>query len=230
MDGYWVALGSAVWLGVLTSISPCPLATNVAAITYIGRGVERPARVLLSGLAYTLGRVLCYMGLAVILIAGVWAVPRLAFFLQNEMNKLLGPILVIVGLILLEILPVKLPGFGVSGERGRRLERFGIWGAGLLGILFALSFCPVSAALFFGSLIPLSVEHQSNILMPFMYGLGTALPVVVFACLIAFGSGYVGSLFDRLTQIARWARRVTAVVFILVGVYYILVYLAGFDL
>jgi cytochrome c biogenesis protein CcdA len=230
MDGYLVALGSALWLGILTSISPCPLATNIAAITYIGRGVERPPRVLLSGLAYTLGRVLCYVALAMILVTGVWAIPKLAFFLQNEMNKLLGPILIVVGLVLLEIIPIKLPGMGVTGERGKRFERYGIWGAGMLGILFASSLCPVSAALFFGSLIPLAVEHQSNVAMPVVFGLGTALPVVVFAFLIAFGSGYVGSLFNRLTQIALWARRITAVIFILVGVYYVLVYLAGLDI
>ncbi len=230
MDGYLTALGSALWLGVLTSISPCPLATNIAAITYIGRGLEQPRRVLLSGLTYALGRVLCYVALAMILVAGLWAIPKLAFFLQNEMNKLLGPILIVVGLVLLEIVPIKLPGIGISGERGKRFERYGVWGAGMLGLLFALSFCPVSAAFFFGGLIPLAVEHQSNFMMPLVYGLGTALPVVVFAFLIASGSGYVGSLFNRMTQIALWARRITAVVFILVGIYYVLVYLAGLDL
>lgn len=220
MDSYLLALGSAIWLGILTSISPCPLATNIAAISYIGKRVDRPGMVLLSGLMYTLGRMVTYIVLGVIVVTSVLSIPDVALFLQKNMIKILGPILIIVGVILLDIITLRLPGFGVSNKLSDRVAKWGIWGAGALGLLFALSFCPVSAALFFGSLIPLAVDHQSSIIMPTVYGIGTALPVVAFAILIALGTRFVGSVFNKIGVFEKWARRITAIVFILIGAYY----------
>ncbi|MCK4774101.1 MAG: sulfite exporter TauE/SafE family protein [Candidatus Krumholzibacteria bacterium] len=225
MDSYWVALGSAVWLGILTSISPCPLATNIAAITYIGKRVDRPGMVLLSGLMYTVGRMVSYITLGVLVVTSVLSIPEVAMFLQQNMNKFLGPILIIVGILLLGILNIRFPGGGVSDKLTARIEKWGIWGAGALGLLFALSFCPVSATLFFGSLIPLAIDHQSSIVMPTVYGIGTALPVVVFALVVAFGAHSLGKVYDNVTRIARWARRITGVVFVGVGIYLTLVYI-----
>jgi cytochrome c biogenesis protein CcdA len=107
----------------------------------------------------------------------------------------------------------------------KRFESWGIWGAGLLGVIFALSFCPISAALFFGSLIPLSVKSGSGLMLPALYGLGTGLPVLLFAVLIAFGAQWVGRAFNKLTQLELWIRRVTGGIFILVGIYYCLMYI-----
>jgi len=227
MDGYFVALGSAIWLGVLTSISPCPLATNIVAITYIGKRVESPVMVLLSGLMYTVGRMVTYVGLGVLVVSSVLAIPDVAMFLQQNMNKFLGPILLIAGILLLGIFNLRMPGSGVSEKIAGRVGKWGVWGAAALGLLFALSFCPVSAALFFGSLIPLAVDHQSSVMMPVMYGIGTALPVVVFAILIGFGVRMVGSWFNRVSGFEKWARRITAIAFIAIGLYYTLVYLFG---
>ena len=112
----------------------------------------------------------------------------------------------------------------------KRLEGYGMWGAALCGMLFALSFCPVSAALFFGSLIPLSVTHNSAFTFPLVYGLGTGLPVVVVAILIAMGAKYIGSFFNKLTRFELWARRITGAVFIAVGIYYSLIYIVGIDI
>jgi len=225
MDSFYIALGAACWLGILTSISPCPLATNIAAVSYIGRQADRPRLVLLSGLLYTLGRTLAYIGLAALLVTSILAIPDAAMFLQRNLNKVLGPILIVAGLALLDLFRFALPGFSGGARFQERVGRFGIWGAGLLGLLLALSFCPVSAALFFGSLIPLAVDHQSPVMMPLAYGLGTALPVVVFAVLIALGVRFVGVVFNRITHIERWLRRITGAVFIVVGVYYCLMYL-----
>ncbi len=230
MDDYFLALGSAAWLGILTSISPCPLATNIAAISYIGKRVDRPGAVLLSGLMYTLGRMVTYIVLGVIVVASVLSIPEIALFLQRNMNKALGPLLIVVGILLLGVINFSLPGFAVSDKLTRRAQRWGIGGAGLLGLLFALSFCPVSAALFFGSLIPLAIEHQSTLTMPTVYGLGTALPVVAFAVLIALGTRFVGTAFNRIRLLEKWARRITALVFMIVGVYYTLIYIFGFDI
>jgi cytochrome c-type biogenesis protein len=230
MDSYLVAVGSALWLGILTSISPCPLATNIAAITYIGQRVDRPAKVILSGLLYTVGRMATYVLLGVLVVASVLSIPDVAMFLQKNMNKFLGPILVVVGLFLLRLINLRLPSVGASDKLQRRVDAWGIWGAGLMGLLFALSFCPVSAALFFGGLIPIAIEQESSILMPTVYGIGTALPVVAFALLIALGTRFVGQLFNRLTIFEKWARRITGVVFLAVGLYYVLVYLVGWQI
>jgi hypothetical protein len=146
------------------------------------------------------------------------------------MNKALGPILIIVGVLLLGLFNLKLPSLGVSEKLTGRVEQWGVWGAGALGMLFALSFCPVSAALFFGSLIPLAVDHQSSVVMPTAYGVGTALPVVAFAILIAIGAKWVGTVFNKISVFEKWARRITAVVFILVGSYLVAVYLFNMQL
>ena len=230
MDGYFLALGSAIWLGILTSISPCPLATNIAAISYLGKRVDRPGIVLLSGLMYTVGRMLTYVILGVLVVASILSIPDVAMFLQRNMNKALGPILIVAGLLLLGLFNLRVPGFSAGDKVTGRVERWGIWGAGVLGLLFALSFCPVSAALFFGSLIPLAVDHQSAVMMPIVYGIGTALPVVLFAVLIALGAKWVGTAFNKISVFEKWARRVTAVAFILVGMYYSLIYLVGLNI
>lgn len=220
MDNFWIGLTSAMWLGILTSISPCPLATNIAAISYIGKQADRPRAVLLTGTLYTLGRSLTYVILGVLLVASLLSVPGLSNFLQHYMNKLLGPILILAGMFLLELL--RLPALGSSGSSRLtdRLGQSGAWGAGLLGMLFALSFCPTSAALFFGSLIPLSVKWQSSVVLPSLYGVGTALPVFAFAVLIAMGAKSLGAAFQRLTAVELWARRLTGLAFILVGIYF----------
>jgi cytochrome c-type biogenesis protein len=224
-DSFLLAVGTACWLGILTSISPCPLATNIAAVTFIGRKVDRPRYVVATGLLYTLGRTLTYVILGVLIVAGLLAMPGLSFFLQNHMNKILGPVLLLAGLFLLAPSWIKVGGPGFGQGLQARIEKSGLWGALVLGFLFALSFCPVSAALFFGSLIPLAVNHNSSILMPSIYGVGTALPVIGFSFLLAMGTRFVGVAFNKLSIIERWARRITAIVFVIVGIYLIFTYL-----
>lgn len=228
-DSIWLGIGSAIWLGILTSVSPCPLATNIAAISYVGKRVDRPVMVLLSGLLYTLGRTLSYFAVAFIAVKSLISVPAVSMFLQSRMNQVLGPVLVVVGVLLLDVIPWPWTGGGrgFSNKLQGRVDKLGLWGAGLLGLVFALTFCPLSAALFFGSLVPLAVAHESSVLLPCLYGIGTALPVVVFSVIIAFVTNRVSRVFNALTKIEPWMRRITAAVFILVGGYYCLVYLFG---
>lgn len=214
-----------MWLGILTSISPCPLATNIAAVSFIGKQFASAPRVALSGVVYVLGRMLAYAGLGSFLVAGLLSAPTLSGLLQNSMNRILGPLLILVGMVLLELLRFRLPGGGVGEKMQERAGRGGIFGAGFLGIVFALSFCPVSAALFFGSLIPLSVKHGSGIVFPLLFGVGTGLPVAVFAMMIALGARSIGVVFRDLSRVERWARRITGAVFLVVGIYYSLVYI-----
>jgi cytochrome c biogenesis protein CcdA len=216
---------SALWLGVLTSISPCPLATNIAAISFIGRRVEKPRHVLLSGLLYTLGRAVTYSFLGILLVTSLLSAPYLSHSLQKYMNKILGPVLILAGMFLLELIALNIGGRGMSDKMRERIEKMGLGGAGLLGIVFALSFCPVSAALFFGSLIPLAVQSNSGVVLPSLYGLGTALPAVVVAIFIALGVHSVGKAFDKITQVEWWARRITGVVFVVIGIYLSLAYI-----
>jgi cytochrome c-type biogenesis protein len=220
MDSLFVTIGAALWLGILTSISPCPLATNIAAISYVGRKVEKTRWVLFAGLLYTLGRSLAYVAVALIVTRSMQAIPGVSMFLQKYMNLAIGPLLVVVGLLLLGIFSFTTNG-GMSDRLQKQVDRMGVWGAGLLGIIFALAFCPVSAGLFFGGLIPLAVKGNA-ILMSSLYGIGTALPVIVFALILAFAAHLLGAAFKKMTAIEKWVRRITAVVMIVVGVYLIL--------
>ncbi len=223
----WLALGSALWLGILTSISPCPLTTNIAAISFIGRQVGKPRLVISSGVLYVIGRTLAYVLLAMLLLAGMMASDVLSRFLQKYLNLVLGPLLIVIGLILLQMIgsgiSLNLAGAGIQ----QRAAKGGAFWATALGFLFALSFCPVSAGLYFGALLPLAAGQESRLLVPGLYGIGTALPVVVFAFLIAFGGQYVGKAFNKLTHIERWVRSATGVIFILAGIYLSLTHVYG---
>ena len=215
-----IAFGSALWLGILTSISPCPLATNIAAVSFLSKKIAHPAMVFISGLAYTLGRMVAYAVLGWIIISSLLSIPQVAQFLQKYMVKALGPLLIVIGLFLLEIITIRLPGISLSEKHHNKLVESGAPGAFLLGLIFALAFCPLSAAIFFGSLIPLSLNSKIGTLLPFIYGVGTGLPVLVFAVAIALGVTSLSHWFHRITKLEYYIRRITGFVFILIGLYY----------
>jgi cytochrome c-type biogenesis protein len=225
MTELFVGAGTALWLGILTSISPCPLATNIAAISYIGRRVGNPRQVFLTGILYTAGRTVAYLGLAIVLVASVLSVPQMSLFLQKYMHILLGPLLIIVGMFLLGLIQFSLGGGGIGTAMQKRVDAMGIWGAVPLGVVFALSFCPTSAALFFGSLIPLSLQANSSVTLPLVYGLGTAVPVLVFAVIIAVSAQSLGRAFNVLSKIEWWARMITGGIFVGVGIWFSLKYI-----
>jgi cytochrome c biogenesis protein CcdA len=228
MDSLYLNILSAFWLGILTSISPCPLATNIAAVSFVARDVGSAKRVLWSSLLYAAGRMLAYVAIAVLAVASLLSLPEVSFFLESNMHKIIGPLLIIVGIILLDVLPISFPTSFVGNSFQERAGKWGLWGAGLLGIVFAVTFCPLSAALFFGSLIPLAVDGKSSVLMPSVYGFGTALPVIVFALVMAFGVQSLGKFFDKLTKVEKWARKATAIIFIGAGLYLLLKNIFGF--
>ncbi len=220
-----MALISALWLGILASISPCPLATNIAAVSFLSKNINYPGKVFWSGLGYTLGRMTVYAVLGILIVSSIAGVPVVANFLQRYMNRILGPILIIVGLFLLDALSFDFSGFSISNERQHKLAGSGFFGAFALGIVFALSFCPISAALFFGSLIPLAVKNQFGVIFPFIYGIGTGLPVMVFAVGITLGVHSMAHWFTKVAKLEVYMRRVTGAIFILVGLYYVWNYL-----
>jgi len=225
MEGFWAGILSAVWLGILTSISPCPLASNIAAVSFLSKKIAHPALVFISGFAYTLGRMVSYAALGWIIINSFLSVPQVAQFLQKYMGKALGPLLIVTGLLLLEIITLRLPGISLSEKQHNRLVESGAPGAFALGLIFALAFCPISAALFFGSLIPLALNSKAGTLLPFVYGVGTGLPVLIFALAIALGVTSLSHWFNRMTKLEYYMRKITGIVFILVGLYYAGIYL-----
>lgn len=211
-----------LWLGILASISPCSLATNTATIAFLGRQIGRRGMAVVSGIAYALGRVTAYMILGCWIVSASQAVSGVALFLQKHMTRILGPTMILVGLLLLNIL--RFPGRGavIHHKVQTFLGRKGWIGAYALGILFALAFCPVSAALFFGSTATLAIKHQSRIVMPGLFGIGTALPVLVLAFLVTYGMHALGRMFSKIHAIEAWARFISGCIFILVGFYHLL--------
>ncbi len=227
MSEWSLAAGSAVWLGVLTSVSPCLMATTVAAISYIARRVDMPRYVLISGLFYAAGQAVAYVALGGALVGSLLAVPPVAHWLQKYMVQLIGPILIVAALFLLELLDMQFGSGRMKQWVQARAETAGLWIAAALGIVFAMTFCPTTAALFFGTLIPLAIEHESRFLLPLFYAGGVALPVMAFAVLIAFAASKVGKVFARVSHVELWARRATGGIFLCVGIYFTLAYTLG---
>lgn len=227
----WVGIVSALWLGIQTSISPCPLATNIAAVAFLGRSVSNPRRVLLSGLIYAIGRTVAYVGLSVVILWALKDQIAAGSVLSNVLQKygliVIGPLLILLGMLLLNMLTLpgslNLVGAGLQ----ERAAKGGLWWSGALGFIFAMSFCPASAALFFLLLIPLSASQGSMVVLPTLYGIGTALPVIIFALLMVFANQYVAKTFDRLTVVEKWVRIAAGVVFIVAGMFYCLTIIYG---
>ena len=208
---------TALWLGILTSISPCPMATNIAAVSFIGKQVANPGLVLLRGLLYTFGRTLFYAFLGIVVVQMVQNIPVVSQFLQQKMVWLIAPMMFVLGIIMLNILPVKFPNFKLKQNNAEKLARRGLTGSFALGIAFAAVFCPVSAALFFSNLI----NTNGNILALTLYGIGTGIPVVCFAFILAFCVNRIGQAYKIIGTFEKYARVLTALIFIGVSFYYI---------
>lgn len=219
-----VALLSAFLLGLLTAISPCPLATNITATAYISKNIKDPKKVFWSGVIYTLGRATSYSIIGLILFFGASKFQVAKLFSQYG-ERLLGPILILVGLIMLNV--IKLNFLGKSNFQERFSEKYkdkGYLGSYLLGVLFALAFCPYSGALFFGVLIPMTIVDASGLYLPFVFAFGTGLPVIFFAYILAFSVGKMSGYFNKVQRIEKVMRYVIGGVFILVGLYYIMMF------
>jgi sulfite exporter TauE/SafE len=214
---------TAFILGLMTAISPCPLATNISAIGFISRDLENRRRVFLKGLVYTLGRAISYTGLGVILFLGASKM-KVSLLFQGWGEKLLGPILILIGIFMLDFIRLKFPGLsGLTEKMGEQSKR-SYWGTLLLGMVFAMAFCPYSGVLYFGMLIPITVASAGGLYLPVVFAVATGLPVIIFAWLLAYAVGNVGMLYNRIKVFELWFRRVVAVLFIAAGVYYITIF------
>ncbi len=213
---------TAFLLGLLTALSPCPLATNIAAIGFIGKDMEDRKRVFRNGLLYTLGRILSYTLLGVVLIL-VLREGSSMFGIQKAIGTwgewLLGPLLLVIGLFMLWGDRLNLPQFGFKGN-AEGLARKGGWGALLIGILFALAFCPTSGMFYFGMLIPLSATTPAGYLLPVVFAVATALPVLAVAWILAFSVQQMGRFYGRMRTVQRWMNLLVGVLFVVIGIYY----------
>lgn len=223
LDNSQYAALTAFILGLMTAISPCPLATNISAIGFISRDIENRRRVFIKGLVYTLGRAVSYTGLGVILYLGASKM-KVTLLFQGWGEKILGPLLIIIGLFMLDFIKVKMPGFSSLTEKMGEHSRRSYWGTLVLGMIFAMAFCPYSGVLYFAMLIPMSITSVSGLYLPFVFAIATGLPVIIFAWLLAYAVGNVGQLYNRIKVFELWFRRVVAVLFILVGIYYIWIF------
>ncbi len=225
LDNSQYSFVTAIILGLMTAISPCPLATNISAIGFISRDLKDNKRVFINGLVYTLGRAISYTGLALIIFFGASKM-NVSMLFQGWGEKLLGPVMILIGLFMLDVIKIKLPGIsGLTDKIGEK-SKGSYWSTLLLGMAFALAFCPYSGVLYFVMLIPMTVASASGLYLPVLFAIATALPVIVFAWLLAYAVGNVGKLYNRIKVFELWFRRVVSVIFIGVGVYYVIIFFA----
>ncbi len=212
---------TASLLGLMTAISPCPLATNITAIGFIGKDLENRNRVFINGLMYTLGRAVTYTAIALIIFLGADQM-KLGGFFQRYGEKIVGPLLIIIGLFMLDIIKIKFPAFGRLTSEMQDKKKWGYLDALLLGLLFALAFCPYSGVLYFGMLVPLTVSSASGLYLPLIFAVATGIPVIIIAGVLAYTVSGIGSVYNRIKSFELWFRRIIAVLFIAVGIYYII--------
>lgn len=212
---------SALVLGLMTAISPCPLATNITAVGFVSKDIENRNRVFVNGLIYTLGRAITYTSIALIIYLGADQF-KFSGFLQQYGEKFLGPLLIIIGVFMLGIIKINFPGLGKLSSGLENKKSWNYWDTLLLGIVFALAFCPYSGVLYFGMLVPLTVASASGLYLPPIFAVATGIPVIIFAWLLAYTVAGVGKVYQKIKTIEIWFRRIIAVLFILVGIYYVL--------
>lgn len=216
---------SAWALGILTAISPCPLATNITATAYIARTLEGKRKVLLSGLLYTLGLAFTYTTIAMIISLGASKF-HVAKFFQGNGEKFVGPIMIVIGLIMLNVIRFNFLGkSSLKNKLGEKFKDRGLLGSFLLGALFAMAFCPYSGAMYFGMLVPMTIESDMGITLPLFFAIGAGSLVLFFTLVIAFSMEKLGVYFKRITQIEKVMRYIAAALFILTGLYYVLIYM-----
>lgn len=212
---------TAFILGLMTALSPCPLATNVTAIGFISKDIQDRNKVFVNGLFYTFGRSLSYTILAVILLYSADQFSISGFFQRNG-EKIIGPLLILIGLLMLDFISIRFPGLSSLTGRFTNKGITGYWDVLFLGIIFALAFCPYSGVLYFGMLMPLTISSPEGILLPIVFAIATGIPVIIFAWLLAYTVSGVGNFYNKLKSFEFWFRRVTGAVFIAIGMYYII--------
>ncbi|HNQ30727.1 MAG TPA: aromatic aminobenezylarsenical efflux permease ArsG family transporter [Methanolinea sp.] len=219
-----IPLVAAFFIGLLMTFSPCPLATNIAAIAFISKKVGDSKHTLLIGTLYAVGRMAAYIGLTALIVYAGLNIQAISLFLQEYGEKLIGPFLIIMGILMLEI--VDIPSIGGQGWL-QKIELYlgekGYLGGFILGVIFALALCPFAAVLFFGMLIPIALKTGDAIFVPAVFGIATALPVIIISIVLVSGVNRVSGMMTAVQKNEKWIKWAVAAVFIIVGVYYIVI-------
>lgn len=222
-DGSSWPILTAFLLGLMTAISPCPLATNITATAYLSKDIGNKRRVLFNGVFYTLGRMFTYTALGMIFYFGASQF-RIAKLLQGVGGMWLGIALVVIGVLMLDVIRLGGISTGKLAEKlGNKKGKKTYLDAFLLGLLFALAFCPYSGVLYFGGLIPMTIASPSGLLLPPVFAIATGLPVIIIAWLLAYSVGNVGKFYNKMNVFQKWFKRIIAAVFIVIGAYYIII-------
>ena len=213
------ALMASTGLGLLAAVSPCPLATNLAAISILTRGQGPTRRIAVTGVAYALGRITPLVAIAAIVSWGIVRSSTLSHVLQKYGDRATGPLLVIIALVLLDLMPFRLPTIGFKAKESG--EGKGFVGAFAMGVAFARAMCPTSAALYFGGLIPLAVRHNAPVVLPFAFGIATAAPVLAASVLLILSANGLSRFFENLKRAERIIRIATGYAFLVYGIWLI---------
>lgn len=219
LDSYNIPFITAFVLGLMTAISPCPLTTNITAIGYISKDINNRRKVWINGVVYIIGRAFSYTLIGILFFLGADQLELSGFF-QIWGEKVLGPLLIVVALFMLEIFSLDFIGSISFGQKlqerykGRAIDLF------LMGILFALAFCPYSGVLYFGMLIPMTISNASGLYLPIIFALGTGIPVLIISLIIAYSIGSIGNFYKNIKTFEYWFRKIIAIVFLLTGAYY----------
>ncbi|WP_298287824.1 aromatic aminobenezylarsenical efflux permease ArsG family transporter [uncultured Lutibacter sp.] len=224
IENYNIPIISALALGLMTAISPCPLATNITATAYISKNISSKKKVFLSGILYSFGRAFSYTIIGLILFFGASKYHVARFFSQNG-EKYLGPLLIIIGLIMLNIIRLKiLNKVNFTEKLSEKFTNKGLLGSFVIGAIFALAFCPYSGALYFGILIPMTITNIDGLYLPIIFALGTGLPVIIFTYLLAFTASKIGVFYTKITNVEKLIRITAGIIFMITGVYYVLIF------
>jgi cytochrome c-type biogenesis protein len=221
-----MAIVAAFFIGLMTAVSPCPVATNITAIAYVSRRIENNKHTVLVGFLYTMGRAVAYIGLASLIVYTGLNTQQVALFLQAYGEKLLGPFLIIIGLVMLEAVKFNfIKGGNRINDLKTKLADKGYLGGFLLGGIFALTFCPFSAVLYFGMLIPLALKTNDAFIVPLVFAIATGLPVIVASILLVKSVSTLGRLMNKVQTFEKIMRKFVGVVFIFIGAYYVMMIL-----
>lgn len=219
--GAFTSLG----LGALTVIHPCPLSTNIAAVSLLYSWKQNYKSRILTALLFVFGEIVTFAVLGILISFGMLNLPIVANFLQVYMRQLLGPILIMVGMILSGILLPRQYTLKISEHFPLVFSKFGISGGLVLGILIALSFCPMSAAIFFGVLIPLAISSNTVVLYPVFFGIGSSIPLLLIVIVITKSTVLFNRSFLLKKSVEKKLREVASIAVILIGIFMSLRYI-----
>ncbi len=218
-----IPIVAAFFIGIMMAISPCPLATNITAIAYISRKIDNSKHTLLIGFTYALGRMFTYTIIASLIVFFGLNVQAASLALQKYGENIIGPLLIIIGIVMLDLFKVNFfSGNARLNSFKEKLSEKGLLGSFLLGVIFALTFCPFSAVLFFGMLIPLSLKTGDGLILPSVFAFATGLPVIIFSFIMVYSISKLGLIMDKVQTFEKWSRKIASVVFIGVGIYYLI--------